>query len=377
MTEAPALPAAARGTRSGVVTAVIAAVGTASVATAVGILLEWVLRPDCEVPVLAQPTTVPKTGTSPDHGDEPDEPDGLGAGTSPCADVVGRWHFQTVTTWAKASYGFVGITASWELELEALDGCNVNATLSVAGNAIKRGSTQATVTPTADGGLRLVASFVLPKDDGTGVDGTRSYALTFAGGALEGGWRLHNTSGALLTFGVLGGGRRSSTTKPSADLQAYGCTTRCWALCGSKAAVEACTARNCQPRDTIVTDCGPPAKDLEVPGRAATNLAKGVDAVIAARVSKPGHCAAAADALRGTWSVWRADAAAPWTLTLDASGCALFGTVDGEAYEGTVDEIGAWIVRPVAAANEVWSLMGWGPAFGVGSSGKTIAAYKR
>jgi hypothetical protein len=376
---APPQDRASTASHVGYGTAVLAAVGTMVVAAGAGIGIEKAVRPVCEPAIEPRPTEPRPTEPRPrPTGDGSDAP------AQPCAGVAGQWHFTTVTTWANASYRYLGSLGRWQLDVDAHDGCNVTATLSAAGSGYKRGSTRATVTPTSDGGLRLVAGFVLPKaETGAEVDGQRRYQLTFRGDAIEGGWRLFNTKGDLLTFGALRGGRKPLDAAPSSDLATYGCVAQCWALCSSPKAIDRCVSRSCEPTPTVVSDCGAPASDFVVPSRAARNSSLGVVAVRSERL-EPGLCAGAAAALAGRWSVWQVGAAAPWTLTLEATGCELSGRGDGGVeYMGTVDAMGAWVVGPrygtpgAPVPSEEWSFMGWGPAFGVGSSGTHLAAYER
>jgi hypothetical protein len=381
---APSQDRAPAASRVGYGTAVLAALGTMVVAAGAGLGLEKATRPECELPVEPRPTPPGPRPTGPGPTNPRPTDDGADTPAQPCAGVAGQWHFTTVTTWANANYDYFGDLGHYQLDVDAHDGCNVTATLSSASKDYKRASTRVTVTPTSDGGLRLVAGFVLPKAaTGAQVDGQRLYQLTFRDDAIEGGWRFFNTKGDLLTFGALRGGHQPLDAAPSSDLATYGCVAQCWALCSSPNAIDRCVSRNCEPTPTVVSDCGAPASDFVVPSRAGRNSSLGIIAIQSNRL-EPGHCAEAAAHLVGRWSVWQVGAAAPWTLTLEASGCELSGRGDGGVqYMGTVDAPGAWVVGPVYGTpggpvpSEEWSFMGWGPAFGVGSSGTHLAAYRR
>ena len=306
------------------------------------------------------------------------------AAAASCDALAGTWYVDNVILWARKDWKFYGEWMTYELKVEpgrdcalalAMDGVSESGSPFAEGR-VRRGKARARAVQTGNG---YAASATVPISEGGGRRvGDLRLELAFSGSEIRGDWQLANAAQEVLTLGIVAGGRVRAD-HPAAGLHEQPCASQCRVLCMTGRAAEGCIAARCdEGHEEPVRDCGPPPRNAPVPKIALANLDRGVVdmrlAVLLPEAETRGNCEAAARSLDGSWQIWRADRAQPIAVRLSASSCDLRGmsVADDATVEGVVSPEGAWIV----VADDTYSLMGWGPAFGVSSGRIPVAAYR-
>ncbi|KIG14688.1 Serine/threonine kinase PKN8 [Enhygromyxa salina] len=301
-----------------------------------------------------------------------------------CANLVGTWHYDTVVIWASDSVRWHGATGHYELEIEQLDGCAMNASLRKTGdgprhyakNLVREGARGVRVVRTSNG-HEFSSEFVIASEKHGKI--TYAFNYVFADDQVSGDYQYLGADNVVWT-GILRGGRTPPTTELSPDLRQASCTSQCRVRCPSPNSSDDCIERRCTSERVDVPDCGPPPADQTVPPLARELVRASLDSLrTAVDEDDKGRrwCTKAAETLPGHWMLWTG--ATVTELDVRVSDCEL-ELVDrrtGERMHGQTTSVGAWVVAEPNSDWVRWALVGWDPAFGVGATGIPLVAHRR
>jgi hypothetical protein len=303
-----------------------------------------------------------------------------------CDSLAGQWYFDTVVLWSRSDWAFYGVSGQYALGIEVDRECVATVTVTKTGDSDKRyppdrimsDAKLSRATPT-DQGFIISSSVELKSEHNKQLRHYR-FEFEFSGDSLRGDWRtLTMADGEPGLLGVLVGGRqRIGTIEPT--LAGQSCSSRCHVLCVDAAAAARCAERACAvDRDATIIECGAPPAESVIPPIAKANLRRGLGDIRAEPPAQKGPgCAGAAAALDGTWHLWTSGDDVPATLVIVHDRCEISATLSKDGIEsarpsGAVDPLGGWLL---VGNTHAWSLIGSGPAFGVDSSRRALAAYR-
>lgn len=306
-----------------------------------------------------------------------------------CAEIEGKWMYDTVVVWANDSARWHGATGHYELVLEPLDGCSLNAMLRKTGDGprryakdlVREGSRGMQLMQTKRG-LESSATFQIASDKRGKLLITFNYV--FKDGELIGDYQYTGTTGAIWR-GFLAGGRSEPKESLRPDLSQASCTSQCRMRCATEASRASCVSERCVDEEADVHECGRPSADTVPPPLTTeligTSLGE-LRAELGTKKSKKARrwCTKAAETLVGSWEL----SAPTWTRTLEvrADGCELeidAKVADGfmrQHMDGLTTSVGGWVMHDPGGSSPRWALIGWDPAFGVSREGEPLVAHR-
>jgi tRNA A-37 threonylcarbamoyl transferase component Bud32 len=351
-----------------------AIVGVATFAISMLVLGGWAFRAD---------TLEEAAAVSASRADEdPRVPSNGGTGDAQCSDLVGLWHYDTVVVWASDSVRWYGATGHYELQLEQLGGCSMNAALEKVGdgprryakNLVREGARGVRIEQTARG-LEFSARLSIASDKFGKL--TYAFNYVFADDQVSGDFEYLGEDGVIWR-GILQGGRTVPGDALQPDVRQGSCVSQCRIRCPSESSRDACIASRCLSESDVL-ECGRPGVDetsppltLELVGASVTQLRNELSDETARK-----WCSKAAEAVRGRWQL----SSPTWTRELDvrATNCDLtiVDPTSGERLSGLTTSTGAWVIHEPGRNEIRWALVGWDPAFGSARGGTPLSAHRK
>lgn len=298
-----------------------------------------------------------------------------------CAEIAGLWKHDNIVVWANDSVRWHGATGHYELMLEQLEGCSMNATLRKTGdgprryaeNLVRHGSSGVRVERT-EHGLEVSTQFQIASDQHGKQDYT--YHYVFEDGELRGDYEYHGAKG-IVWRGIIRGGRGAPPSDLRPDLSWAPCSSQCRVRCPTPETASDCVEKRCNVKGVQVRDCGAPPTDMTIPPLTAEIAQTSVSEIEARRRDSKGQkwCRKGADAIAGRWRLSGAIGNRELEIVADSCDLTVRVAETGSLLRGMTTEHGAWVV--LDANGEVqWTLVGWDPAFGVDRSNHPLAAHK-
>jgi len=304
--------------------------------------------------------------------------------TPDCEHLAGAWYYDTIVVWASDSVRWYGATGHYQLDLDPLAGCSMNAQMQKIGdgprhyasNLVRKGARGVRIQP-GDHGDELSAQFQIASEKFGLL--TYDFNFVFDGDQLSGDYEYRGGDGVVWK-GYLQGGRRAPTETLQPELGRASCASQCRIRCFSQASRDECIQNRCTTEQVKVPDCGRPGAD-DAPLQLTRDLMESSAAQLRAErrdETARKRCSNAADAIEGRWQL----SAASWTRTIEvkhSTSCEL-AIVDHSAkptperLRGLTTATGAWVILESKGDSPLWVLMGWDPALGVTAAGDTVVA---